>query len=527
MSHVLNSAAKRIATEFCLHLRVNFFARLRAAYAAFLIRLGPDAIPNPVVRSVLFHDIRRVNGRRPGTESSPRDVENEKAFATLGDDAKEAINVFIDQEREGLAIFRGTLDWITNVSLQDESSPRMARRLIWTYRALRRLEEFHEFEELRRRAGALRLRVRLFTLFPQARIGMCHVLIDANTFLELGFGASLWGVESRTKEFQVRERKRYKRRSAKLARWRSVFKLAPFLKRGRRDRCFDFFVSTDGVAASLLFRRSKVRPERHRLGPMRADPVVTNNEKTRDVLRRARDASEEFDVERTRVIAIDPGRRDLVHAVERVRAPALPRAPPRAGGAGPRAPPRAGGAGPAPHRDPPPRSRRPVPALPAPGSAALRARFRRASAPVPPRSRRRFRRPVPPRSGRPAPPRSPRPAPPRRPRCRRRPPHASDALAGTAGRLAGRLPGGGDARAAAAPKTASPDVILRAEVNVGKQRGERRRRTSCTASRRRTTIARLDLICTSAKLGAGLKGSPPYSTSTANPKSRPRRRTPS
>ena len=303
VSHVLNSAAKRIATEFCLHLRVNFFARQRAAYAAFLIRLGPDAIPNPVVRSVLFHAIRRVNGRRPGTESSPRDVENEKAFATLGDDAKEAINVFIDQEREGLAIFRGTLDWITKVSLQDESSPRMARLLIWTYRALRRLEEFHESEELRRRAGALRLRVRLFTLFPQARIGMCHVLIDANTFLELGFGASLWGVESRKKEFQVRERKRYKRRSAKLARWRSVFKLAPFLKRGRRDRCFDFFVSTDGVAASLLFRRSKVRPERHRLGPMRADPVVTNNEKTRDVLRRARDASEEFDVRE------DPGHR--------------------------------------------------------------------------------------------------------------------------------------------------------------------------------------------------------------------------
>ena len=336
----------------------------------------------------------------------------------------------------------------------------MARLLIWTYRALRRLEEFHESEELRRRAGALRLRVRLFTLFPQARIGMCHVLIDANTFLYLGFGASLWGVESRKKEFQVRERKRYKRRSAKLARWRSVFKLAPFLKRGRRDRCFDFFVSTDGVAASLLFRRSKVRPERHRLGPIRADPVVTNNEKARDVLRRARDASEEFGVERTRVIAIDPGRRDLVHAVERVRAPALPRAPPRAGGAGPRAPPRApGGRAPRPgsalpaHRDPPPRSRRPA-SRSAPGARSRPAasgspRPRSAALPAPgsrpPRSRRRFRRPVPPRSRRPAPPRptATRRRAPRRPRRapgarRRRPPRRLGRPRGNRGKARGK-----------------------------------------------------------------------------------------
>ena len=45
VSHVLNSCALRIASEFCSHLRTNFFARQRAAHAAFLIRLGPEAIP--------------------------------------------------------------------------------------------------------------------------------------------------------------------------------------------------------------------------------------------------------------------------------------------------------------------------------------------------------------------------------------------------------------------------------------------------------------------------------------------------
>jgi hypothetical protein len=251
---VLNSCAQRIASEFCSHLRVNFFARQRAAYAAFVVRLGPEAIPNAVVRNVLFHMIRRVNGRRPGTDPSPRDVDNQTAFERLGDDAKAEINAFVDGEREALALFRGTQNWLTRVSLQDESSPRMARLLIWSFRALRLLEEFHEREDLRRRAGALRLRVRLFTIFPQARIGKTHICVDASAFYEIGRGAQLWGTGGR-KKTQSEMRQYGRRREAKLARWRSVFDLAPLLKRGRRDRRFQFFVSTDGVAASLLFRR--------------------------------------------------------------------------------------------------------------------------------------------------------------------------------------------------------------------------------------------------------------------------------
>jgi hypothetical protein len=360
---VLNSCAQRIASEFCSHLRTNFFARQRAAHAAFLIRLGPEAIPNAVVRNVLFHTIRRVNGRRPGTEPSPRDVENQTEFERLGDDAKAEINAFVDGEREALALFRGSQDWLTPVSLEDESSPRMARLLIWSYRALRRLEEFHESGDMRRRAGALRLRVRLFTLFPQARIGKTHIGIDASAFYEIGCGAKLWGGE------KVKMKEYGRRRFAKLARWRTVFNLAPLLKRGRRDRCLNFSLQTDGVAVSMLFRRAEDRPGRHWRGPIRVDPVKDNSEKARDVLRRARQApADEFNVERTRVIAIDPGRRDLVHAVERVRAPAPPRAPTRAGGAGPRAPPRPGAALPAPAAAAPPAPGSAAP--PAPGSAA-------------------------------------------------------------------------------------------------------------------------------------------------------------
>ena len=349
VSAIVNSVAKELSTCFRNHLSENFFERQAHMHRAFVLRLhhetGGGIVDGTTVdeRKKGINELARWLSRRVNLRESELvdfgelDRAATRRFDALRDDIREVLQGYADTERATLGL--DGEDFVSLPWLRSKEPARVIRLLRWTWTALIEIERFLDNSALNDLRVSLNLRVRKFTICPQAKIRAAHVPIDAFSFFRLGCSLRLWGSDSEPftganmikvdlTELQRDLRAqgmsnddikaRVKTRRAELERvvknrarrefWCKVFELNK-LRHGRRDLDFAGHVRTDGVSISVTFDRLDYRS---------VSQVTKNRRKAEKFLR---DATPD-ELANARIIGIDPGRNSICYATEEMVAAA-------------------------------------------------------------------------------------------------------------------------------------------------------------------------------------------------------------
>ena len=191
------------------------------------------------------------------------------------------------------------------------------RYLPWLYRILVDFEKLHRLhqrcktQEERNDLPSIKGR-KLFALFPEHKLRALHLSLDTTTIERMDTAIYQANADSAKRNGKWPEVKRMSIedlvcRDSKYFTWSKMLDMSKLPKSGNSSK-FAYFLSTDGINASLLFEKQKKSWPQSRLGDAK---VLNYVEEDKHVLVEPTISKTE-----QRIVAIDPGRRNLFLGID-------------------------------------------------------------------------------------------------------------------------------------------------------------------------------------------------------------------